>query len=117
MQKKTSSKFGKHLTVVLKEMCKRVKAKYDSIDFKSTEWYRKHTWSCAQQESFEGWLTDYLYRNRDARMELCERSYASKALCRKVAKEFNFMYGWILNDYPQEVSQGQKRKHVQGQPA
>lgn len=91
--------FGKHLASVLKEMCRRVKAKYDDIDFKSSGWFRQYKWTREQEKSFEGWLTDYLYHSREARWELCERGlYIDKKWCKKVAEEFTFMYGWVLSD-------------------
>jgi len=91
--------FGTHLAAVLKEMCRRVKAKYAGIDFKSQDWFRAHKWTREQEHSFEDWMTDYLYKDRSARHELLELStYANKARCRKASQEFTFMYGWSLSD-------------------
>ena len=97
---KTDQKgFRRHLAAVLKEMCRRVKAKYGDINFKSQDWFRAHKWTREQEHNFEDWMTDYLYKDRSARHELLELStYANKTRCRKAAQEFTFMYGWSLSD-------------------
>lgn len=100
-KKKTTDKngFSTHLVVVLKEMCRRVKAKYADIDFKANEWYRKHRWSRDEEHAFEEWLANYLYTTAEARRELLEfSSYSNKKRCLKAAQEFTFMYGWVLSD-------------------
>jgi len=109
---KGSKPLGKHLTIILKEMCKRVKAKYEGIDFKSPDWFRTYKWSLQQQGSFETWLAGYLHRNGEALQELCDRQrqYVNKSWCLKAAKEFTFMYGWSLSDYPSQASQDQTHK-------
>jgi len=95
---KDKKSFGKHLAAILKEMCRRVKAKYPEIDFKSQDWYRKYKWTRDQEHSFEEWMAAYLHGNREARWELLERRHANKTCCRKAATEFTFMYGWVLSD-------------------
>ena len=43
-------KFGKHLTVVLKKMCKMVKADLEKINFKKENWFWDYTWTEKEQE-------------------------------------------------------------------
>jgi hypothetical protein len=113
--RKTTSKpavdergFGPQLTAVLKEMCHRVKADYSAIDFKSADWFRKHSWTLKEQSSFEQWLAGRLLKNRATLRELTDRRYVNKAWCLKAAKEFTFMYGWSLSDFPTVSSQDPK---------
>lgn len=110
-KKKVDGKgFGPHLAKILKKMCSIVKADYDTVDFKSEGWFRKYKWSCAQEAAFEKWFAEYVLKNREARKELCNRTYMNKTWCLKLAKEFTFMYGWSLSDYPAGVSQDPKCK-------
>lgn len=91
--------FGKHLATILKKMCSCVKADYNEIDFKSSDWFRQHKWSQKQEKLFQNWLAEYLFKNREARKELLEfGTYSNKTRCRRAAEEFTFMYGWSLSD-------------------
>ena len=51
----------KHKTIILKKMCKAVKADYKSIDFK-TAFYFDYEWTEKQQEKFKKWITKFLMR-------------------------------------------------------
>lgn len=103
MNSTSTETFGKHLSIILKKMCSTVGADYNAIDFKAHDWFRKYKWTCAEEKDFEKWLTDYIYKNKEARLELCDRRIINKSWCLKVAKEFTFMYGWSLSDYPPPV--------------
>lgn len=96
MEKK---KFGKHLTIVLKEMCQRVKVPYSKIDFQQHEWYYTHTWTEKQEKEFSKWMVDYLYTNESAREEFTYSVIKTKKELKKVVDFFVMMYGWrISND-------------------
>ena len=79
-------------------MCNRVGADYDSIDFKSNDWYLSHTWTIEQERDFVNWMTDYLYANIQARREIMTNYLTNKKRCRKAADQFVFAYGWKYED-------------------
>lgn len=89
-------KHSKYLKAILTEMCKRVKAKYDSINFKAESWFSSRSWTEKEQDDFELWLVDYMHKNEEARMELMERPRADKRDLKKFAKAFTFFCGWSL---------------------
>jgi hypothetical protein len=91
-----NKKFGKHLTVVLKEMCKRVKAPYKDIDFQKENWFREYEWTEEQEKDFSNWMTDYLYTNKEARNEISYSYIKTKKELKKVADFFIMMYGWKI---------------------
>jgi len=94
-----SPQFGKHLTVILKEMCRRVKVPFSRIPFKSEGWFREHDWSEEEQRGFEEWLVNYLKSNIEARRELLNiPSRTSIKSLQKAASMFIFNYGWKLSD-------------------
>lgn len=86
--------FSESLQEVLKEMCNRVGADYDSIDFSDERWYNKYEWTVQEQKQFQKWLVDYLYKNAKARKEIMNHSIKRKSYLEKVATEFTFRYGW-----------------------
>jgi len=85
------------LQFVLKEMCNRVGANYNSIDFSDQTWYNKYEWTIQEEKQFEKWMVDYLYKDAKARKEITNHSIKRKSYLEKVAKEFTFMYGWKIN--------------------
>ena len=87
-------KHNKYLKKVLKEMCKRVGADYDKIDFKKDDWFSKYEWTEKEQDNFEGWLVGYLQRNKKAREKMM--NIPAKAFSKKIAVNFIFAYGWKL---------------------
>lgn len=87
-------KFTKHLIIILKEMCKKVGADYDKVDFAEENWYHKFQWTEVEQNEFRDWLADYFYQNREARVELLTRTSKNKKFCRGAASMFVFNYGW-----------------------
>ena len=87
---------NKHLEIILKEMCKRVGANYNDIDFKDKEWYTRHEWLEEEQEDFHKWLVDYLYNNTEARKEILRYPRKNKKLINKAVTWFLFDYGWKL---------------------
>lgn len=94
----SKKQFSESLQTVLKEMCNRVGADYDSIDFSNELWYSKYEWTIQEEKQFEKWMIDYLYKNTKARKELMNCSYLKKkSYLEKVAREFTFQYGWSLS--------------------
>ena len=93
-----NKKFGKHLTTILKEMCHRVGAKSNKIDFKKEGWFCKYTWTEKEQDDFTDWLTKYLYNNHKARIDLMTITSKIKRYCKEAADMFVFNYGWKLKD-------------------
>lgn len=86
--------FSETLIEVLKEMCKRVGADYNSIDFKAERWFMEYTWTPEQQKDFEKWLVNYLYTSAKRRREFCSVNLKAKKYLRKVATAFTFNHGW-----------------------
>jgi hypothetical protein len=80
------------METILKEMCRRVKAK--DVDFKKPSWFMEYSWTEKQQDSFEEWLTNFLMANKEARQEIMQWPRKDKKTCDKVAREFIFNYGW-----------------------
>jgi len=90
--------FSKSLQRILKEMCKVVKADYNTFDFDKDRWYIEYKWTINQQDKFKKWLSDLLYSNRDVRNEIMEHPIKNKKYCDKVAVEFVFNYGWMIKE-------------------
>jgi hypothetical protein len=84
----------RELEYILKEMCKRVGADYDSIDFKSQDWFLKYTWTEREQESFYKWLTELIYNAPQISMFLTGRRLKLVKLCKQASAEFIHNYGW-----------------------
>jgi hypothetical protein len=95
------SELGEHTQIVLREMCKRVGADYEKIDFKDeiNPYYFKHDWTDDDQSDFAKWMTQYLYNNEKARQEIMAVPRKTKKYCKNVANHFVFNHGWkIKND-------------------
>lgn len=93
MEKK-NNEFGPHLIHILKEMCKRVGADYDKINFKEDSWYSKYEWDIEEEEKFIKWLIDYLHNTYGARKELLYYNGKNKKIIVKAVRDFTFNYGW-----------------------
>ena len=87
---------NKYIEEVLREMCKRVGADFDKIDFKKEDWFMEYIWTDDQEDSFKIWMVDYLYNNTKARNEILEYTSKNKKRIRKAAAEFLVNYGWRL---------------------
>ena len=92
----SKEQFSESLQEVLKEMCNRVGADYESIDFSSERWYINYSWTLQEEKQFEKWMVDYLYKSAKARREIMNHLIKRKSYLEKVAREFTFMYGWSL---------------------
>ena len=89
--------FGKHLTIILTEMCRRVDVRFEDVNFSKQgdkEWFQKYEWSEEEQDDFKKWLVDYLYKSTEARRELTEIFSKNKRQLTRAAEMFCFSYGW-----------------------
>lgn len=89
-----TDKRGKHLTKILREMCSRVDADYDSMDFKSQDWFTQYTWTEINQNNFKTWMVEYLVKHKDAQDELLASYVKTKRIIEKAVDWFVFDYGW-----------------------
>ncbi|MDD2260252.1 MAG: hypothetical protein PHO87_04560 [Acholeplasmataceae bacterium] len=89
----TMENMTEELKTILNEMCLRVNANPEEIDFKSKDWYLKHTWTIKEQDDFIKWLADFLYTNKKAR-KLFNMFSSSKKSCNHGAMFFVSDYGW-----------------------
>lgn len=81
------------LKTILNEMCSRVNANPEDIDFKSSDWYLKYTWTEEEQDDFIKWLADFLHTNNKAR-KLFNIIGNAKKSCNRGAMFFVSNYGW-----------------------
>jgi len=86
---------NKYLEEVLKEMCSRVGADFDKINFKEDGWFMKYSWTEDEEADFKKWLANYL-KDRKAMMSLYQSSTTNKYFREKAADAFIFNYGWKL---------------------
>jgi hypothetical protein len=89
---------NKYLTIVLKEMCSRVGANYDAIDFKHHSWYHTYSWTAEKEKEFVKWLANYMYLDRSARKELTTIHLNTKKKCKTFAENFTWNYGWKVKE-------------------
>ena len=83
-----------HLQTILKEMCKRVDADFESIDFRKDNWYWEYTWTQDQENSFSEWLFEYLMHNKKAREEIMTNPCKDKMRIHDAVMWFLVAYGW-----------------------
>lgn len=82
------------IDIVLEKMCQMVGADKSTINFRSDQWYNEYQWTKHQENEFVKWLTEYLYKNKQARSEIMRFPSRNKKKCKAVAEMFNFIYGW-----------------------
>jgi len=87
----------KYLKTIFTEMCNRVDADYDSIDFQKEDWYYQYEWTQEEENSFIEWVADYLYNNSEARKILYGIHIKNKKLCKKAAEGLIF-YCWKIKN-------------------
>ena len=90
----TKFKNNPHLRIILKEMCKRVGADFNKINFNKHEWFMKHTWTEKELMNFKEWFINYLYENTEARKEIMMFPLKNKMRIRRTASWFILDYGW-----------------------
>ena len=84
------------LKEILQEMCKRVNANYDEINFQEDNWYHKYSWTLEEENEFKKWLINYFNNNKSAFKVMCK--FPSITKIEKLVDEFIFQYGWKLKD-------------------
>jgi len=82
------------LKTILEKMCEAVNADYNTLDFKSPDWYTSYEWTEEEESKFKNWFVSYLQKNAQARNYFMRTPTKSKETLRKVANEFVFNYGW-----------------------
>jgi len=92
LSKHMTTKLNKHIQIILKEMCKRVKAPYSKIDFKKDDWFMDYKWTEKQENDFAKWLMEYMKTNPEARRQLMRIDH--KDWAGKFANDFIGNYGW-----------------------
>ena len=85
---------NKYLKEILIEMCKRVNAKYEDIDFKKEQWFLEYEWTNEEEASFINWLVDYMKQNKEVRDTLMMFPRNNKRDLERFANSFIFNYGW-----------------------
>ena len=84
--------------IVLIEMCHRVGANFQEIDFQAHGWFWEHTWTKEEEKSFIDWLTEHLYNNKAARDEFCSWPRKNKKHLKRIAESFIWNHGWKVKD-------------------
>lgn len=92
------SEFSESLAAVLTEMCRRVGADYNTIDFSDERWYNSCEWTVRECKTFQKWLSDYLYNSSKVRRELMKYSYKRRKSCDDFAQGFTFQFGWRYSE-------------------
>jgi hypothetical protein len=85
----------RHLSFVLRELCKRVKADYKKINFSEPDWFMQKSWTEQEQEKFRLWFVKQLESKTEMRrlMEI-----PLKQNIEKFASFFCLMYGWKIKE-------------------
>ena len=87
-----------HMTNVLTEMCTRVGANFNRINFKKSDWYWEFEWTQSEDDNFIEWLSDYLFKYSGARTEIMQFPVKNKIICKGVASQFCANYSWRITD-------------------
>ena len=82
------------LEIVLREMCGRVGANYDEVDFDKDGWWLERSWPSDQEEDFKSWLEDHLKKSSAARNALMSTPLDYARSRRRFADMFLLSYGW-----------------------
>lgn len=87
-----------YLEIILKEMCIRVGADYDKINFTKDGWYSRHSWTEDEQDSFNKWLSKYLVNNKKISRVLYGITFRSLKSTKKAVDMFSLCYGWKIKE-------------------
>ena len=88
-----------HLFEILCKMFDCVGATYHADLVKKRGWFLKNQWTVEQQEEYIKWLTNYLYKNKEAREEIVfTPNIKTKKWCEKAARVFVFEFGWKIKN-------------------
>jgi len=87
---------NKSIEYLIKEMCKRVKADFTSINFSEDQWYYKYEWTEEECNKYKKWLEKTLWKNKKIRQDL--GIIKDKKHIHKVVQFFNLNYGWRIKE-------------------
>ena len=90
--------FNPSLEKVLREMCRRVGARYEDIDFSDPAWFLKYEWTESEEEDFINWLTKELALDAQLRKDLMRYPTTRRKLLRRFAELFAANFGWRLKE-------------------
>ena len=88
----------KYLKHIMKEMCNRVGADYNTINFSESCWFDKYEWTKQEHDDFVDWLSDYLIKNKEARIGILNIDSPSKKMVNDFCKMFALNYGWKFKE-------------------
>jgi hypothetical protein len=84
---------SEHVEYLLREMCRRVGADYDTMDFKKQDWYMDYSWTEAEETEYRAWMLDVLKHNKMVRKGF-GITITSSAYLKKEIMWWMLMYGW-----------------------
>ena len=91
---------NKETEIIFEEMCSRVGAKYDNIDFQIEKWFYEFQWSQKDEKNFEDWLSEHIYNLPIKRLRLLTDYphiiHKKKKKSKKFANEIVNNYGWKI---------------------
>ena len=99
---KEQKKFSLGLEKVLREMCRRVGARYEDVDFSDPEWFYQYEWTEEEEEDFVKWLTKELVSDAQLRKDLMRYPTSRKKYLQRFAEVFTANYGWRLKETMKE---------------
>lgn len=83
------------LKLVIKELCKRVKAPYTKINFGVVGWQYMYTWSAKNSDEFKKWLIDFLYHApAKIRRDVLAHNIKNKKYIADAVDWFMLDYSW-----------------------
>jgi len=110
----TKTNYSETLITILTEMCERVGANYDEIDFKEDGWYHKYKWTNEEEEDFKKWMINYLYHHPERQRDILT-GYAyyhrPKYNIKDYLRGFFFNYTWA-NKSKEEIVKEKKLKVI-----
>jgi len=89
---------NKEIKYILEEMCRRINIPFNSIDFKSQGWFKKHSWTRKEEDDYVDWLYNQFWDNKELRILFMRDTRKIKNNIRSVVNEFVLTYGWRLKE-------------------
>lgn len=87
-----------HVRIVLQKMFEGTGIEYSDEYVKQEYWFCNYQWTDKQHSDYVEWLTDYLYKNKEARKQIMTTPTKIKSLCRLCAEGFAAMFGWTFTE-------------------
>jgi len=92
-KEKTHDKMHPGLKKVLEEMCKRVGADFNQMDFTKKDWFQQYSWTPEEQEDFVNWLAKQIKLDKDVG-DIFNGLLTTDLQRKNAALMFVFAYGW-----------------------